>query len=104
MKLLTKEIIQSLPALGSTDGDGDKAIARVKFFNPSGVGTWYATEFDPESGEFFGLAHIHEAELGAFFLSELEGFVGRFGLGIERDMHWTPKTLGECRKELLLPY
>lgn len=101
MKLLTKEIIQSLPALGSTDGDGDEAIARVKFFNPAGSGTWYATEFDLESGQFFGLAHILETELGYFSLQELEGFKGRFGLGIERDLHWTPKTLRECREELL---
>jgi hypothetical protein len=99
MKLLTKAILKSLPTLGATDGQGPSAMARVKFFNPGGAGTWYATEFDPQTRRFFGLAVIHEAELGYFSLDELEQFKGRFGLGIERDRWWKPRTLGEVMAE-----
>ena len=44
MKLLTKEIKNKLPALYSQEGKGLDAMVIVKFFNPQGIGTWYATE------------------------------------------------------------
>lgn len=95
MKLLTKAILAKLPPLGSQDGKGLDAIAQVKFFNPTGIGTWYATEFDPQTGMFFGLADIHEKELGYFSLEELSSFRGRFGLKIERDLYFKPVPLKE---------
>lgn len=104
MKLLTKAIeakLQKHP-LGSTDTPGRHEIL-VKFFNPTGSGTWYVTEGEflpagPDNGpvddwEFFGLADILEPELGYFRLSELADFKGRFGLGIERDLHFEGKFL-----------
>jgi len=33
------------------------------------------------------------SELGTFSLDELESFKGKFGLGIERDLHFHDKTL-----------
>src|SRR5271157_4144689 len=63
---------------------------------------------DPEhaaSGKnylFFGLIFGQETEMGYFSLVELEQIRGTGiarGLGIERDLHWTPRTLSECRKE-----
>jgi hypothetical protein len=98
MKLMTKTVAKSLPALGATDGQGDAAVARVKFFNPTGSFSWFASEYDPATGMFFGLVKGHETELGYFSLAELSAIRGRFGLGIERDLHFTPTTLGDLRK------
>jgi hypothetical protein len=99
MKLLTKEIRRSLPPLGSQDGKGGKAVVYVRFFTPDSSWTWLATEFDGED-LFFGLVEGQEKELGYFSLSELESATGPMGLHIERDLHWTPKTLAEIAPEM----
>ena len=83
-----------LPALKQTSGD---ALARVKLFNPTGTGSWYIAEYDPETRIAYGAACIHEFELGYISLGELTAFRGRFGLPIERDLHWQPRPLSECK-------
>jgi hypothetical protein len=108
MKLLPKEIRETLPPLYAQDGKGGKATVYVKFFTPSSSWTWYATEGEPvldESGKevdfrFFGLVDGHEKELGYFVLSELEEVRGPMGLPIERDLHFKPKTLEEIAPEM----
>jgi len=87
MKLLTNEILKAFEKQGYT---GDKEPENVKiickFFNPSGAGTWFATEYNKEEGVFFGYVVLHENELGYFSLEELENYRDpRFGIGIERD-------------------
>lgn len=94
MKLMTKEIKKQLPPLGATDDQIDP-IAIVKFFNPTGIGTWWACEFDPDSGIFFGKADLGFPELGTFCLAELESYVGPLGIGIERDIHFQAKHLSQ---------
>jgi len=96
MKLLTKEILKRLPALYSQENNPDP-IVQVKFFDPCGSWTWYATEFDGKD-IFFGMVDGFEKELGNFSLSELQSFKGRLGLGIERDLYFTPKPLSEIMK------
>ena len=96
MKLLTKEIKQKLPPIGTTANQIDP-IAIVKFFNPCGIGTWWACEFDPESRIFFGKADLGFPELGTFSLDELQSYKGPLGLGIERDMYFKPKPLSQCK-------
>jgi hypothetical protein len=52
-------------------------IVICKFFNPTGAGTWYATEYDEKSGVFFGFVSIFgdwNDVWGSFSLSELESF------------------------------
>lgn len=111
MKLLTKAVLKQLPPLYSQDGKGENAIAVVKFFNPTGAGTWYASEGSPicpvhdaydcticpidtwTDFLFFGVIDLLERELGYFKLSELSNFKGRMGLGIERDMSFDPTPL-----------
>ena len=92
MKLITKEVMDRLPKLYSQDGKKPEDVkVIVKFFQPWGKWTWYATEGDvQEDGdiEFFGLVDGHEKELGYFHLNELKSFKGPLGLGIERDMHF----------------
>lgn len=96
MKLLTEAIKAKLPKLGTTNG-GD---AIVKFFNPTGAGTWFASEFDGED-TFFGWAMILPGcgEYGYFSLSELASFKGQFGLGIERDLYFEQTPMAEAIKE-----
>ena len=43
MKLMTKEIENLFKKLGSQEKLDDPIVV-VKFFNPTGAGTWYATE------------------------------------------------------------
>ena len=76
----------------------------AKFFNPSGAGTWYATEYDPETKLFFGYVSIfgdHCDEWGSFSLKELEEFRGRFGLGIERDRFLTEKRISQVEPKAI---
>jgi len=95
MKLMTKEVLKSLPAQGSTIGQGDEAIAQVKFFCPWSNWTWYATEYNPEGKLFFGLVEGFDKEVGYWGLEELEDIVGPMGLKIERDMYFNPTPIRE---------
>jgi hypothetical protein len=101
MKLLTKEIIEKLPKLGAQDSKDPKEVKIiVKFFDPTGSWTWYATEGQPvldEAGneidfEFFGYVKGFENELGYFALNELlhakDGLTGLKAVPIERDLHF----------------
>jgi hypothetical protein len=98
-KFLTKAIEKKIPALYAQDGKGDDAIVHVKFFTPWAGWTWYATEYDPETDTFFGWVDGNngEAELGYFSGAELKALKGPFGLYVERDIHFTPKTLAEVK-------
>ena len=97
-----------LPALRSQEEKGLDALAQVKFFTPDSNWTWYASEGStieanryrdaPESEQdflMFGLVIGFEIEVGYFSLSELEEVRGPMGLPIERDEHYTAKTLRE---------
>lgn len=110
MKLLTKEIRKKIPSLYSGENKKvEEVLVVVKFFNPSGSWTWYATEGEPvldEKGKeidfrFFGLVRGFENELGYFSLKELESVKGPFGLGIERDMYFGKHTLAEVMNKQL---
>ena len=89
MALLTKELERRFNEIGSQENSSDPMVI-AKFFNPTGAGTWYATEYNPEEKNFFGYASIFgdwNDEWGSFSLEELEAFRGNFGLRIERDMY-----------------
>ena len=90
MRLMTKELEKHFLEVGSQEEVEDPVIV-AKFFNPTGAGTWYATEYDPNDKMFFGYVSIFgdwNDEWGYFSLSELESYVGHLGLGIERDLYW----------------
>jgi len=103
MQLMTKEIekLASKYPLQSQDGKGLDAKIIVKFFDPTGSWTWYATEYDPKHKEFFGYVSGHDNEMGYFTLEELQSVKGRFGLGIERDMYFNNKKVKDIPKEHL---
>ncbi|HEY9078060.1 MAG TPA: DUF2958 domain-containing protein [Anaerolineaceae bacterium] len=97
MKLMTKELEKRFSEVGSQENKKDPIVI-AKFFNPTGAGTWYATEYDPEVRTFFGYASIFgdwNDEWGTFSLDELESFKGRFGLGIERDHFFEEKPFSQ---------
>jgi hypothetical protein len=96
MELLPEEIRSQLPQLYSQENVEDP-IAHVKFFHPLSSWTWYATEFDGED-QFFGLVQGFEEEMGYFSLSEMESIKVR-GLGIERDVSFTPTPLSQLRRK-----
>jgi len=102
MKLLTDEIKQTLSKLYSQDDDPDPIVS-VKFFTPDSSWTWFIVEgSEQEDGDwlFFAFVTSHlcpEGELGYVTLSELEQVKGSLGLGVERDLYWTPKKLSECK-------
>ena len=98
MELMTKELERKFPKLGDTEGKDPEEVEIVaKFFDPSGIWTWYATEFDGKD-IFFGFIKGFERELGYFSLKELKSIKGAFGLGIERDLHFEKHTLAEIVK------
>lgn len=92
--------VQTMPKTYEQDGKGDEAIAHLHYF--LGGCDWYITEKDAGSPddlyhgqqvEAFGLAILNggEPELGYISIEELAG------LGVELDIHWTPKTLREIK-------
>ena len=94
--LFPKHVEATLPPLYSNENKSpEETTVQVKFFNAGGVGTWYATEYDAENKMFFGWADLGSPELGYFSLTELESYTGPLGLGIERDMYWSPTPLSE---------
>ena len=92
MQLITPELRDQLIANGKRRDDDHVPV--VKFFNPVGAATWLVTEMDPEDNDYlFGLADLGMGfpELGGISLSELQGYRGPLGLGIERDLYFTAR-------------
>ena len=100
MKLLTKALADRFRRVGSQEGKGDEAIVIAKFFTPDSSWTWWATEYDPETRECFGLVQGHEVEWGYFSLDELAEARGALGLPVERDLHWRERPVGEIKRAL----
>ena len=101
MKLMTKTLMKRFAKINSQEHVKDPLIV-AKFFNPTGAGTWYATEFDPKSRTFFGYVSIfgdHNDEWGYFSLDELEQYSGKFGLGIERDLYFKERRASQVVKK-----
>ena len=49
-------------------------------------------------GEFFGVVIGQEREYGSFFLSELKAITYPDGKPrIERDLHFSPRKVGDCK-------
>lgn len=97
MKLLTDELIKRFEKVGRQEEKKDPVVI-AKFFNPTGAGTWFATEYDPKSKNFFGYVSIFRDwndEWGYFSLEELESLRGPFGLGIERDIYFNSKPFSQ---------
>jgi hypothetical protein len=91
--------IEDMPKTYEQDGKGDDAIAHLHYFY--GASDWYITEKD-KSGkgteQAFGFTilngDLQMAELGYISIDEIvEQSV------IEFDLYWTPKTIGDIKRE-----
>lgn len=95
MSLLTKELVKKIPALYETDELPAKdKIAQAKLFLPGTACTWYIVEYDGED-TCFGLVDLgyeQDIEFGYFSLKELSETKSLYGLGIERDRYFEPRS------------
>ena len=91
MKLLTKALREKLLANATRRPPDPKPV--LKLFNPTGAATWLFTELDEDGDTLFGLGDLGfgTPELGYSSLAEIAAIRVRFGLGIERDLHFRPR-------------
>ena len=97
MELINKQLETRFKEIGSQEEVKDPIVV-VKFFNPTGIGTWWATEYNAKDKIFYGYVSLfgdHNDEWGSFSLEELESIKGFGGLGIERDLHCGEKKISE---------
>jgi len=89
--LLTDDQREQLLANGrqSAENPHFDPLPVVKLFTPDAGATWLLSELDSEETAF-GLCDLGQGfpELGYVSLSELKGLRGKWGLPIERDLHF----------------
>ena len=72
----------------------------AKYFNPVGAQTWYMTEYDPECEIFFWfVTGVAFPEWGTIGLSDFIDLELKWGMKIERDIHFTPIPFSEAVSE-----
>ena len=101
MKLMTQTLQKRFAKIGRQEQVEDPIII-AKFFNPTGAGTWYATEYDPKTRIFFGYVSIFgdwNDEWGYFSLDELQAYKGKFGLRIERDLYFQEQLASQVNNK-----
>lgn len=96
--LMTKALESRFNQVGRQENVGDPLVI-AKYFNPYGAGTWYCTEYDPGTREFFcWVSGLGTDELGYTSLSEMEELKGPGGApGIERDYYWREVPLSQVQ-------
>ena len=100
MKLMTQAQKNKM-IKNHNDQDGTKDFkAVIKLFDPTGSGTWYLSELDPNTNIAFGLCDLGYPELGYVSLDDLSNLKVKMGLGIERDLYFTPKTFDELQNNV----
>ena len=101
MKLMTDEIEKMAQEQYPMGNDFEQKVV-AKFFDPQGSWTWYLMNQDPNDPDYlWGIVKGFAIEVGSFSLSELQDFTGRFGLGIERDLYFKPRTAKEIWSDLM---
>ena len=95
-KLLTEEIVRQLPGLYDSEETpvGDKLIY-AHYFTASA--DWHICEMDHETGEMFGRCDLGLGfpEWGYVSIQDLAELKGQFGLPVERDLDFKPRTARE---------
>ena len=89
MELMTLELKERFEIIGQQSEDLNPIII-AKFFDPMGSGTWYVSEYEPETNICFGyVTGLGHNEWGYFSLTELEAIERPLGMKIERDICFT---------------
>lgn len=97
-ELMPKRVAVTVPPLYATEDEGDP-IARVKLFSSVSGWTWYVTEYDPATGEAFGLVEGFADEWGYFSIPEMEALNRLRGFNVvERDEHFDPAPVSRVRR------
>jgi len=97
MKLFTKEVDKQLFAQYPKGSDLENQMVVAKIFNPYGRGVWYLLNSDPEDPDYiWAIVDLFEPDMGSVSRSELQTVkVPPFGLGLERDIYFSPKPAKE---------
>jgi len=94
--LIPEEIKKTIPALYATEEQIDPTIY-IKLFLDGW--TWYITEISMDGDICFGyVVSPYGKELGYFSLVELLELKSSLGIGVERDLYFTPITLSEVKQ------
>ena len=103
MKLFTKEVDKQLFAQYPKGSSLENQMVVAKIFNPYGRGVWYLLNSDPEDPDYiWAIVDLFEPEMGSVSRSELQTVkVPPFGLGLERDIYFTPKPAKEVFEGIL---
>lgn len=97
MILLSNELKNRFAEIGSQENTKDPMVI-AKFFHPLSPWTWFATEYDPKTNEFFWRVKWDFPELWYFSLEELQS-VNVQWVWMERDLFREEKPLSEVMKE-----
>ena len=89
----TQAQLKRLPALYATEENTSK-VAVVRYFF-GGRGAFYAVEFDASAGEFFGFGVFDSGDSEYCYMSLADLKARR----AERDLHFSPKPLGDACKQ-----
>jgi hypothetical protein len=92
MRLFTKDIDKKLFAQYSLGANLENQMVVAKIFNPYGRGIYYLLNSDEKDPDYlWAIVDLFEVETGSVSRSELESIkVPPFGLGLERDLYFTP--------------
>ena len=96
--LIPAELAAAIPKLYAAEKVKDPT-AYLRWFTPDSNWTWWVLEYDPDERLAFGLVKGMESELGYISLDELLAARGPLGLRVERDLHFRPKPLSQCRTD-----
>ena len=98
MELLTDTLRKRFQEIGRQDETTNPIIV-TKFFNPTGAGTWYITEFYPEDQCVYGyVTGLGYDEWGYISLLEIKAYKSPLGIGIERDISFEEQRFLEVKE------
>ena len=101
MTLLTDDLKAQLLANGECARTARTLKPLVKFFDPCGAATWLIVSMERDEDTLFGLCDLGMGfpELGYVSLRELQSVKGPLGIGLERDLWFTPEKTLEAYAE-----
>lgn len=102
MRLFNKAIDDKLFQQYRFGSNLSKQNVVAKIFNPIGNGTWFLLNSDPQDPDYlWAIVDLgYGAEIGSVSRNDLETYKGKFGLGFERDLSFSPINAEKLYKGL----